>query len=143
MTQKIVINTCYGGYGLSEEAVLLIAKEKGLTLYAEPSHFGLGIVNYFTVPKEARVKDADATQWREMSMVERQAHNAAYDAQTFNADSIKRDDPLLIKAVETLGAKAAGNYAELKIVEIPDGVDWEISEYDGKEHVAQKHSTWY
>jgi len=30
----------------------------------------------------------------------------------------------------------------LKIVDIPDGVEWEIEEYDGMEWVAEKHRTW-
>jgi hypothetical protein len=28
------------------------------------------------------------------------------------------------------------------VVEIPDGVEWEIAEYDGLEWVAEKHRTW-
>ena len=55
---------------------------------------------------------------------------------------IDRTDPDLIVAVETLGNKANGEYAELKIVEIPDNVEWEIAEYDGTEWVAEKHRTW-
>ena len=31
----------------------------------------------------------------------------------------------------------------LKVVEIPDGVDWEIEEYDGEEWVSEKHRVWY
>ena len=30
----------------------------------------------------------------------------------------------------------------LKIIEIPDDVDWIIEEYDGNEWVAEKHRTW-
>ena len=29
-----------------------------------------------------------------------------------------------------------------KIVEIPDGVQWEITEYDGKECIKEKHRSW-
>jgi len=53
-----------------------------------------------------------------------------------------RDNPLLIKVIEELGEKANGTYAELKIVEIPDGINWVITEYDGMEHVAENHQTW-
>jgi len=41
-----------------------------------------------------------------------------------------------------LGAKANGHYSELKIVHVPDEVDWYISEYDGLEQVHEKHRTW-
>ncbi len=30
----------------------------------------------------------------------------------------------------------------MQIVEIPDDVDWEVMEYDGMEHIAEKHRTW-
>ena len=53
-----------------------------------------------------------------------------------------RDDPDLVEIVEQLGQKANGNFAQLKIVEIPDGVSWYVSEYDGLEHIAERHRTW-
>jgi hypothetical protein len=37
---KIAINRCYGGFGISEEAVMLYAKKKGLTLYGYESIYG-------------------------------------------------------------------------------------------------------
>jgi len=55
---------------------------------------------------------------------------------------IPRDDPILIQVFKELGDAANGFAADLKIVEIPDGVDWEIEEYDGNEWVAEVHRTW-
>lgn len=55
---------------------------------------------------------------------------------------IARDDPALIQTVEELGNAANGPFANLNIVEIPDDVNWEITEYDGYEYVAEKHRTW-
>ena len=55
---------------------------------------------------------------------------------------IARDDPVLVAIVRELGADANGNYADLKIVEVPYGVEWHIEEYDGMEWVAEKHRTW-
>ena len=54
---------------------------------------------------------------------------------------IERNDPYLVQVVETLG-KQAGYYASLKIVEIPDGVDWHITDYDGIETIRENHRTW-
>ena len=56
--------------------------------------------------------------------------------------NITRNDPNLIRVVEELGDKANGEFAELKIVEIPDDVDWVIEEHDGLEWVAEKHRVW-
>lgn len=52
-----------------------------------------------------------------------------------------RNDPVLIQVVETLGEKA-NNHCQLKIVDVPDDVEWEIEEYDGKEWVSETHRTW-
>lgn len=55
---------------------------------------------------------------------------------------ICRDDPHLVQTVLELGSKANGPYANLKVVEIPTGVTWQIDEYDGNEWVAETHKTW-
>jgi len=83
---RIVINSCYGGFGLSKEALKM-----------------LGIRN---------------------------------------AEEIERNNYKLIEVVETLGEEANACHAQLKIVEIPDGIEWVIGEYDGIEHVAEKHRIW-
>ena len=58
-------------------------------------------------------------------------------------DNAYRADPRLINAIEKIGLrKSAGPYNELKIVEIPDDVDWEIYEYDGIETIHEKHRVW-
>jgi hypothetical protein len=57
-------------------------------------------------------------------------------------EQFKRSDPRLVSCVEKLGSAASGDLAELRIVEIPDDVEWEIKDYDGIEWVAEKHRTW-
>ena len=53
-----------------------------------------------------------------------------------------RNDEKLIECIETLGKKANGSGAEIKIVEIPDDVEWEIHDYDGKETIHECHRVW-
>lgn len=49
---------------------------------------------------------------------------------------MERHDPRLVEAVERLGDK------DLKVVEIPDGVEYVIVTHDqGTEHIAEKHRT--
>jgi hypothetical protein len=55
---------------------------------------------------------------------------------------MNRDDPHLVATVETLGASANGDHAALKVVEIPSDVEWELVDYDGCEHIAERHRTW-
>lgn len=63
-------------------------------------------------------------------------------ATTTEYPTMTRNDALLIQVIEELGPKANGRCAELKIVEIPDDVNWCIEEYDGMEWVAEAHRTW-
>ncbi len=55
---------------------------------------------------------------------------------------IARDDLKLIQVVEELGAQGNGHCAELKIVEIPPEVKWEIAKRDGIELVREVHRQW-
>jgi hypothetical protein len=76
-------------------------------------------------------------------MAERVAYNQQWETQVFRIDDVPRDDPYLVKVVEELGSKAAsGDHAKLKIVDIPADADWIIIEFDGLEHIAEKHRTW-
>jgi hypothetical protein len=55
---------------------------------------------------------------------------------------VKRDDPHLVQVVEELGEAANTRYSNLKIVEVPDDVQWSVHEYAGSEWVAENHRTW-
>ena len=133
---KILINTCFGGYNLSHEAMLRYAELKGIAVYPE-SGLG-GLYTYWLVPESGRV---DQSNWRSMSKEEQKASSKLYEEQTLCSSGF-RTDPTMIQVVEELGAKANGRFAELKIVEIPDGMAYIIEEYDGMEHIAEVHRTW-
>jgi hypothetical protein len=49
---------------------------------------------------------------------------------------LPRYDPCLVRAVEECGHENNN----LKVVEIPEDIDWMIEEYDGFEWVSQKHT---
>lgn len=53
-----------------------------------------------------------------------------------------RAHPLLVRVVEELCEAASDNYSRLRVVEIPDGVEYVIEDYDGFEHIAERHRTW-
>lgn len=62
----------------------------------------------------------------------------------FLPGDVERTDTRLIEVVKTLGPKrASGEFAELAIIKIPDGIEYEIEEYDGIEWVAESHKTWH
>lgn len=60
----------------------------------------------------------------------------------FSYHDISRNDETLVQIVKDLGGEANTGFSELKIVEIPDDVDFVIDEYDGVEWIAEKHRTW-
>jgi hypothetical protein len=111
---KIVINGNFGGFSLSHEAMMLYAKLKGITLLTKVSEYDFN--NYYL--------------------------NSIDNDNFFWDRDIERNDPYLVQVVETLGSQAAGDYADLQIVDVPDDVQWVLVEYDGYEHIAEKHRTW-
>jgi hypothetical protein len=137
---KIVINKCYGGFGLSALAVkeYLKLKKKDLFVYKQIKYsFSDGVDMYQRVSEKG---DEIMTHFMTEDLGEfiSKLPNKGY----FSDCRMKRDDPDLISVVEKLGDAASGRFANLKIVEIPDGVDYEIEEYDGTEWIAEKHNTW-
>lgn len=132
MVQKVVINKCFGGFGLSDEANVALAARRGITLYPLDEHFGC--THYATVPKEEYERlERESRVQRDYSLV-----NGLF----WNAREFGRDDPDLVAVVEEFGDKANSRFSELKVVEVPDGVEWELNEYDGIEWIAEKHRTW-
>lgn len=136
--QKIVINRRFGGFGLSEQGIKAYAERKGLTLYPEVGQFSL--TNYWTVPPDQRPPEPKG-KWSQFPE-EYRAFNEAYNKFVLSDREIPRDDADLVAVVEQLGAAADGRFAGLHVVTVPDGVQWEIEEYDGMEHIAEVHRTW-
>ena len=114
--QRVVINTQYGGFSLSREATLLYLDLAGIP---------------YTLEEQ---EDRD-TQTR-------LGHRIMVNGREFWGRDIDRDDPALVAVVRRLGSETGGDYATLKVVEVPAGVDWYIEEYDGQEWVAEVHRTW-
>lgn len=107
MERKVVYNACYGGYGLSQEAL----KEIAIAL-------GLG----------AEVVREDKDSWLGYTI-----DDTALDA--IERVTGCRHDPILVEVVERLGTKrASGECARLQ-VETVHGL-YRIGEYDGYESVV-------
>lgn len=112
-SREIVINKSHGGFGLSNKALR--------TLHGE---FG------WEIGSEEKINKSKTEE----------------DALTLNpgrrSDRDLRTDEDLIHVVERLGEEASARHCELKVVEIPANVHWELESYDGKEWIAEAHRTW-
>ncbi len=128
---KIVYNACYGGFGLSHEAIMRYAEIKGIPLYFEKTSL---ITHYYLCPLEEykRIKEEDAL------ITERFGRYARSNAMYFSTRDIERTDPALVQVVEELGEAAGGQFAKLQIEEVEAGTLYRIEEYDGYESVETK-----
>ena len=142
---KIVINECYGGFGLSKEACQRYFDLKGQQVWIEvdKKFSALDMFTVWLVSPEERLEIKEGEAYYKMSRDERTDYNWKYSQQIwYQGDNLTRNDPILVQVVEEMGDKAWGRYAKLAIVEIPDDVQWIIEENDGIEWVAEKHRTW-
>lgn len=65
--------------------------------------------------------------------------NARTDEFGIKNDDSSRTDPVLIGIIEKYGdANVHGCYAP-RVIEVPDGVEWVVDEYDGFETLHEKH----
>jgi hypothetical protein len=158
---KVAINRCYGGFSLSRKAVARMAELQGrpcyFFTYARKRDGGLDTARWapapepkegecdlfwqaFDVPNPNEVlKRGD---WSELTQAQREAENALYATHAIECRYDDRSEPTLIQVIRELGKEANGGCADLEIIEIPDGTDYTIEEYDGIEHIAEAHRTW-
>ena len=153
---KIVVNKCFGGFSLSAMAVKRIAELQGKPAYffkreyegLKPSYIPVDIedckktvfFSAFTVPNPNEY--LTNKDWHEMTKEEKDEQGKKYDEIYLSDRPENRTDKFLLRVVKELGKEANGACADLKIIKIPDDVDWEIDEYDGMETVQEKHRSW-
>ena len=97
---KVVINRCFGGFGLSDAAVERYAELKGINLVRIQEDKSFGGASWYI----DGIED---------------------DEHYFSSYSIGGDraDPILIQVVEEMGKAADGWAAELAIVDVPDDIE--------------------
>lgn len=138
---KVILNKRYGGFDVSDAAYELYAKKKGITLYKYTDQinrdmtrvytrvdFGdrVGVMTHYFTCDFGKNPDEKSVDWSKMLYL----------------SSEHREDKTLIEVVEELGKAASGSFGELVIVEIPDGMDYVIDDYDGFEMLHEKVQVW-
>ena len=112
---KVVVNACFGGFGLSHDAIMRYGELANINIIRVEGEIP-SICHYY--------KD--------------EVNEDNY----FSTYEFERDDPILVQVVEEMGEAADGDMAELRIADVPDGIDWYIDEYDGVETDREIHRTW-
>ena len=140
---RLVLNKCYGGFGLSRKAIMRYAEIKGIKLYPWISSITKSVYKEKAVLDNPEISLNYCTKSLIKEATEKE--DAEYEEGSFFSEyDIARTDPALIQTIEELGSEeASGKCAQLAIIEIPDDIDYLIDEYDGIEHIAENHRTWY
>lgn len=131
---KVVINRCYGGFSLSRSATIVLAATDCPHIQrSEPKDYFGGRPGW---EKEfAKDQERSATGLFQRSLI--------IDGKIVTDEhrNSGRNCPHLAAVVET-DPSASGGCASLEVIEIPDGTDFEIDEYDGMESVHETHRRW-
>lgn len=137
MTQKIAINTRVGGFALSPRAVKRYLELKDLPCYFYE-------IKFLTSGDVFVRTETPHDDYPYVAMVDLGRRISQIPAKHFfNSRRIPRDDATLIRVIEELGVAANAELSQLKVVEIPDNVKWEIQEGEaGAESIHEKHRVW-
>ena len=143
--RKVAINVKHGGFGLSDAAYKKLI-EWGVPVrpyvwqqrnpetgkYDQPeANDGEIIFDRDITPPKPGEEGLDAAMRR---------LSGRYWETWIRSDN--RDHPLVVRVIEELGPQSWGRFSELKVVEIPEDVEYTIEEYDGLEWIAEAHRTW-
>ena len=136
--KKVILNKCFGGFGVSKEAYELYAKKKGISIFRYTQE---DLTNKIYIYAN---DDNTSLNFYFTKDFGNNVYISSEDFEKYNLflDEDFRKDKTLIEVVEELGEKANSMYSNLKIVEIPDDLDYVIDGYDGIETLHQKVQEW-
>ena len=139
---KIAINKCYGGFSLSDKAIEMIMKRKGLGCYKYKQtkfRYSDGIDEYTRID-DNELESSSIMNYSTIDLGK--TIEKIPDENYWYYRNLERTDKDLVSVIEELGNEASGRYGSVTIVEVPDDVDWEIDDYDGIETIHEKHRVW-
>lgn len=136
---KLVVNKCYGGFGLSPIAIIEYLKLKGKECFFYKKNYDDKLYHRVELHKASSY---DVTLTKDYGETVKDDWKY-FESDYFYYGNVERNDPDLIKAIETIGEKkSSGSLSNLKVVEIPDDIEWKIDDYDGIETIHEKHRSW-
>lgn len=131
--KKVILNKCYGEFGVSDKVYEEYAKAKGFNLF----RYEKKDIDKFVITDN---KNLFLVHYSKIYLG-KQCKNIPNEAFLY-LDDRYREDKTLIDIVEKLGEEANGIWSKLVVVEIPDDLDYVIDNYDGIETLHQKVQEW-
>ena len=138
---KVVLNENYGGYLLSPVAEALYAAKTGFKVYRYMMHYAYE-GTYLKRIYDLKWYTDEMCYWLRKDLGEEVSYDGIDEDLFFYSGLIERDDEILVQVVEELGENA-GEDCKLKIVEIPNDVEWYVDCCEhGTEIIREKHRIW-
>lgn len=154
---RVVINASFGGFKLSAAAMLHLIQIESTAIKTTPlADYSYAIVDDFIDGYTTHISGPYHSDSVSGSIIDTDLH-LVYDlydgADTppaakcsyIDCTMYVRTHPDVINVVSQMGERSFGHGAKLHILEITDDVSVDnltISEYAGKEWVAERHKTW-
>lgn len=142
--KKVILNKCYGGFDVSPKGYQLYAKKKGIALFAYKAKDFNSLTGKIVYEFAGNLEEDSSMG---LTYTTKDYGKGKYielpdNAELLYLDSEYRTDKDLIEVVEELGVEASGRFGNLKVVEIPDDLDYVIDEYDGIETLHARVQEW-
>lgn len=141
---KILINSSYGGYGVSDDAtkeyLSEYVKRNKLEWKLITFNGSFGKKCFFIVKQDFYMDNKNAEYYWDLSS----DTSKCMSADTLINDSIEsRTDPLLIEIFEKMKDDFSGDFARICEVDIPSGSQYRITEYDGMESIEYQNDDYW
>lgn len=142
---KVAYNGCYGGFSLSPIAETQYRAKKGISITWYEGVGDYPYAEYQKIDVEKVKRGGSIFRFvasnKDLGDKVDKIPDENYFYESWYGEKY-RSDPDLIEVIESLGDKANGECAKLYIKEIPDGAQFEITEYDGIEDVVPPRQSW-
>lgn len=145
--KKVVINDEFGGFDISPRVLkeLVLRNAKCIESFTPKQYYGGDNINN---PRTSEWEQEWNKDFKEYFNIGRGFKTDRWGFAVYkkgliyvlkNRDSIEvRTDPDLVEIIERIGEKKASTrLSSLKIIEVPDNVEFEIDNYDGYETIKE------